>query len=283
MTSNLDGRIASRQGKTRCGEEDSGGDEAPAPTLARFAHQSPWQAENPVLHVSLESGCCSKRLNKPTNRFISSSVVDFALSSTGVGTTAVGRIIVIAAWGLPIVRRLFGSGQHEDVARRLYAGIVEQARQPSFFAACGLPDTVDGRFDLLVLHVFLVMHRLKRDRSETAELSQALFDVLFQDMDESLRRMGAGDMGVGHRIKAMAEGFYGRVLAYERALEQGEEALQDCVRRNLLGARDGDPGQVQALARYIGREVAALAAQNLAQLAQGRVAFGPAPKPADRG
>ena len=177
------------------------------------------------------------------------------------------------------MRRLFGPGHHEEAARKLYAGVVEQARQPSFFVACGLPDTVDGRFDLLVLHVFLVMHRLKRERAQTAELSQALFDVLFQDMDESLRRMGAGDMGVGHRIKAMAEGFYGRVLAYERALAQGEDAMEHCVRRNLLGAGDADPGQVQALARYIRREVAALGAQDLAQLAQGVVAFGPAPKP----
>lgn len=181
------------------------------------------------------------------------------------------------------MRKIFGSGHREEAARKLYAGIVEQARQPSFFVACGLPDTVDGRFDLLVLHVFLVMHRLKRDRAETAELSQALFDVLFQDMDESLRRMGAGDMGVGHRIKAMAEGFYGRVLAYERALEQGEEALEHCVGRNLLGARDADPDQVQALAHYIRREVAALAAQDLARLAQGEVTFGPAPKPAPCG
>jgi cytochrome b pre-mRNA-processing protein 3 len=191
------------------------------------------------------------------------------------------RIFVIGAWGFPILRRLFGSRLHEVSARNLYAGIVEQARQPEFFVACGLPDTVDGRFDLLVLHVFLVMHRLKQDRVETAELSQALFDILFQDMDESLRELGAGDMGVGRRIKAMAEGFYGRVLAYERALEQGGEALEQCVRRNLYGAVDAGPGQVRAVADYIGREVAALATQDLARLAQGEVAFGPAPEPAD--
>ena len=176
--------------------------------------------------------------------------------------------------------RLFGSRPHEDSARKLYAGIVEQARRPEFFLACGLPDTVDGRFDLLVLHVFLVMHRLKRDRAETAELSQALFDVLFQDMDESLRELGAGDMGIGRRIKAMAEGFYGRILAYERALDQGADALEHCVRRNLYGTGEAGPGQVRAVAQYIGREVAALASQDLARLTRGEVVFGPAPEPA---
>ena len=179
--------------------------------------------------------------------------------------------------------RLFRSQTRDEFARVLYARIVAQARRPEFFLDCGLPDTVDGRFDLLVLHVFLVMHRLKQDRADTAELSQALFDVLFQDMDESLRELGAGDIGIGRRIKAMAEGFYGRTLAYERALEEGGDALEQCVRRNLYAATDADSAQARALARYIEREVAALAAQDLARLTKGEVEFGPAPQLAERG
>ena len=176
------------------------------------------------------------------------------------------------------MRTIFRSRPHEEPAQGLYAGIVAQARRPEFFLACGLPDTVDGRFDLLVLHVFLVMHRLKQDRVQTAELSQALFDVFFQDMDESLRELGAGDMGVGRRIKAMAEGFYGRVLAYEQALAQGDQALEDCVRRNLYGATDGEREQVRAVALYIRDAVASLADQGLARLVRGEVDFGPAPR-----
>ena len=81
----------------------------------------------------------------------------------------------------------------------------------------------------------------------------------------------------------MAEGFYGRTLAYERALEEGGDALEQCVRRNLYATAEADSAQVRALARYIGREVAALAAQDLARLTKGEVAFGPAPQPAERG
>lgn len=179
--------------------------------------------------------------------------------------------------------RLFRSRTHEESARTLYAGIVAQARRPEFYLDCGLADTVDGRFDLLVLHVFLVMHRLKQDRAETAELSQALFDVLFQDMDESLRELGAGDMGIGRRIKAMAEGFYGRTLAYERGLEEGSEALEQCVLRNLYGSDGASAAQLRAVAGYISREVAALAAQDLALLTRGEVVFGPPPQPGDSG
>lgn len=177
--------------------------------------------------------------------------------------------------------RFFRTQSKEDVARNLYGEIVVQSRRPAFFLDCGLPDTVDGRFDLLVLHVFFVMHRLKRDPADTGELAQALFDVLFEDLDESLRELGVGDMGVGRRIKAMAEGFYGRTLAYERALEDGEEALEHCVRRNLFAGAEADSAKVRALARYIGREAAALAAQDLARLARGEVTFGPPPQPAE--
>lgn len=178
------------------------------------------------------------------------------------------------------VHRFFGSRPYEEPARGLYAGIVTQARRPEFFLACGLPDSVDGRFDLLVLHVFLVMHRLKQEHAQTAELSQALFDVFFQDMDESLRELGAGDMGIGRRIKAMAEGFYGRILAYEQALAQGDEALEGCVRRNLYGATDGEREQVRAVALYIRDAAASLAGQELARLIRGEADFGPAPQPA---
>ena len=175
------------------------------------------------------------------------------------------------------MRRLLGSTADEEAARALYAGIVAQARRPEFFLDCGVPDTVDGRFDLLVLHVFLVLRRLKQDRGATAALSQALFDVFFQNLDEGLRRLGAGDIGIGRRIKAMAEGFYGRSVAYERALAQGGDALEQCIRRNLYGTADVDPEHVRAVARYITDESAALAAQDFARLARGEVRFGPAP------
>lgn len=177
------------------------------------------------------------------------------------------------------MRKLFRRTTEEEPARALYRHIVAQAREPAFFRTCGVPDSVDGRFDLLVLHVFLVMHRLKRDRAETAGLSQALFDVLFENMDESLRQLGAGDVGIGRRIKAMAEGFYGRVLAYERALDDGGGLLEDCVRRNLYGSAEPAPEQLAALARYMRREADALADQKTARLMAGVLTFGPAPAP----
>ncbi len=101
---------------------------------------------------------------------------------------------------------LFKRDPQEARARALYEGVVAQARQPGFYRDCGVPDSVDGRFELIALHAFLVLHRLKADPTDTAALGQALFDVMFQDMDQSLRELGAGDLGVGPRSSVWPRG-----------------------------------------------------------------------------
>ena len=146
-----------------------------------------------------------------------------------------------------------------------------------FYETGGVPDSLDGRFELVALHVFLVLHRLKRDRSDTQDLGQALFDALFLDMDQVLREMGAGDLGVGRRVKTMAKGFYGRISAYEEGLAASGDSLDQALRRNLYGTVDPAPGQVAAMADYARREAAGLAEQETADLLTGAVEFGAPP------
>lgn len=170
----------------------------------------------------------------------------------------------------------------EAASERLYSAIVAQARQPGFYLAGGVPDTVDGRFDLIALHAFLVLRRLKDGRPDTAPLSQALFDLLFADMDRNLREMGAGDLGVGKRVKAMAKAFYGRIAAYDEGLANGGATLADAVGRNLFRGESVPGSAIAAIAGYVGREAAALAAQPLDDLLAGTVRFGPAPGAGER-
>ncbi len=165
----------------------------------------------------------------------------------------------------------------ENSARALYGQIVAQARRPEFYANWGVPDSLDGRFELIVLHVFLVLHRLKQDREAAEELSQGLFDTLFLDMDQSLREMGAGDLGVGKRVKRMVQAFYGRVEAYDVGLERGDAALEEALRRNLYGTATPEPHHSAALARYMRSESQALASQALSDLAAGSLGFGAPP------
>ena len=110
----------------------------------------------------------------------------------------------------------------------IYGMIVTQAREPLFYRAVGVPDTVNGRFDLLLLHLWLLLRRLKSAEGGTA-LSQRLFDHFCNDMDDNLREMGVGDLTVPKRMQAFGEAFYGRTAAYDFALTEGREALAQAV------------------------------------------------------
>ena len=134
-----------------------------------------------------------------------------------------------------------------------------------------------------------MFRRLKAEGAETAEFAQLLFNVLFRDMDRSLREIGVGDLSVGKKVRTMAEGFYGRVEAYEQGLEAAgaphgpegegaEAALEAALRRNLYGTAAPSGDQVAAVAGYLRREADALANQPAAALMAGRIAFGEPPE-----
>lgn len=166
----------------------------------------------------------------------------------------------------------FRRSPEEEPARGLYGAIVARSRETTFYEALGVADTLDGRFDVLALHAFLVMRRLKRDRSATARLSQTLFDLMFLDMDENLREMGVGDLSVGRRVKDMAKAFLGRVAAYEAALQAEDPAvLEAALRRNLYRGAAVDDRHVAAVADYVRRQDAFLAEVGLAALQAGEL------------
>lgn len=149
---------------------------------------------------------------------------------------------------------------HEDTAYALYDAIVTQARRPEFFSQWQVPDTIDGRFEMLALHAHMIMRRIDQDRDGPSALSQALFDVMFMDMDRSLRELGVGDMGVGRRVKQMMQAFYGRAGAYDAGLTDPSEALKDALKRNLYGTTDVSEETLAALAAYV-REIATILAE----------------------
>jgi len=138
----------------------------------------------------------------------------------------------------------------------IYGMIVTQAREPLFYRDLGVADTVSGRFDLLVLHLWMVLRRL-RSIEGGAGLCQALFDRFCDDMDANLREMGVGDLTVPKRMQAFGEAFYGRSAAYDVALIDGREALAQALCKNIL-----DGGQIEnarRLALYAEAAIAALA------------------------
>ena len=141
----------------------------------------------------------------------------------------------------------------------IYGMIVTQAREPLFYRDLAVPDTVNGRFDLLVMHLWIVLHRL-RPVEGGAELSQALFDLFCADMDANLREMGVGDLTVPKRMRTIGEAFYGRVAAYDRAFSEGAESLAQALCRNILDGQHID--QARRLSAYAAAAIASLAGQD---------------------
>lgn len=173
---------------------------------------------------------------------------------------------------LPGEAGLLGFKRHNAAAEGLYAALVEQARRPEFYAAMGVPDTVDGRFEMIALHVFLALHRLKQEPGQDA-FAQALFDAMFADMDRNLREMGVSDLSVGRHVKTMAKGFYGRVAAFEAGLADASgTALTEALRRNVYGTVAAPP-DLAPLAAYVRASAAALAMQEPSDLTAGRARF----------
>ena len=115
-----------------------------------------------------------------------------------------------------MIFNLFRKSTAPDAALEAYRSIVAQSRQEKFYADWGVPDTVTGRFDMISLHLTLLLHRLKGDAS-AKEFSQALVDLFFRDMDRSVRELGVTDLGVPKKVKAMGNIFYGLLGEIGRA------------------------------------------------------------------
>lgn len=140
-----------------------------------------------------------------------------------------------------MIGSLFKRKASRNSLRAVYGAIVAAARHPLFYAEWGVPDTVDGRYDMIVLHAVLVLDRLSGDAA-AQNFAQGLTDEVFADMDRSLREMGVGDLSVGKKVRRMAEVFYGRAQAYRPALAaEDAAALSEALGRNVFaggGPRD---------------------------------------------
>lgn len=154
----------------------------------------------------------------------------------------------------------------------LYGAIVAQARLPAFYLEYGVPDTVNGRFEMILLHAGLLLDRLAGEPAATRAVGQEVFDRFCQDMDDIMRERGVSDVKVPREMKRVAEAFYGRQAAYRAALSGDDpQALPEALRRNVYAGADASA--LPRLVAYTHRLVADLAGQNAAGLAEGRLVW----------
>lgn len=144
--------------------------------------------------------------------------------------------------------KLFQRKDTQLFSRGLYASALSMTRKPEFYTLGGVPDTFDGRFDLLLLNIFLIL-RKAMTLDEYEQTSQNLFDEVFRDMDQVLREMGVGDMGIPKHMRRMMKAFNGRMHAYQVAIDPDSVSnldleglqisdLREALRRNLFGTCD---------------------------------------------
>ncbi|MBN66364.1 MAG: hypothetical protein CMM94_02205 [Rickettsiales bacterium] len=173
--------------------------------------------------------------------------------------------------------RWFRTDETYDKASTLYIALVEQARNPFFYAELNVPDSLDGRFEMVLMHMFLLMHRLKAEPEQSyEELNRQIIEIMFNDMDRSLRELGVSDTGVGKRVKKMANALYGRLHAYEQSASE-DDSLREAVHRNVYGTvKDVDAAHVQAMAAYCRQALEGLHTQDADKLAEGQITW-PAP------
>lgn len=173
-----------------------------------------------------------------------------------------------------MIPSLFRKNTATDAVYGVYRAIVAQSRQPVFYADWGVPDTVTGRFDMISLHMALLFRRLRGDET-TKKFSQAVFDLFFKDMDQSLREMGATDMGVPKKIQKMGNLFFGLLAAINEAMDRDDkEALAAVFSRNIYEGAGMD--HARTLADYFIAQDQALAALPVETITGGTVTFGTA-------
>jgi len=168
---------------------------------------------------------------------------------------------------LPLFRR----SARQNTISTLYGTIVAQARLPCFYREYAVPDTVDGRFELLVMHLALVLSRLEEE-PEVRNLGQSLFDHFCNDMDHNLREMGVGDLAVPKQMQRMGEAYYGRAQAYRKALgAAGEEPLVEAIMRNIYDGAAAGRAAAARLAAYMREAVRDLEGQSASAFLAGKV------------
>ncbi len=168
-------------------------------------------------------------------------------------------------------------GSDEDraankMARQLYAAIVAQARHPVFYRHMGVADTIPGRFELVSLHMFIVLDRLANQGEASDQLAQQLVDVMFVDMDDVARETGVGDMGVGPRIKKLARSFQSRLEYYKQTIDGDEDGgfsrgtLSDALIEVFFAKDKAQMPKAEQLAAYVIEQKARVAQLSSAQM-----------------
>ena len=159
-------------------------------------------------------------------------------------------------------------------ASALYGSIVTQARIPEFYTRAGVPDTMEGRFSVISVHMFLALERIRSEGANGDELARALLETFVTDIDDNMREIGIGDMGVPRRVKKAAAALHEQMEVYRAAITESSDTQLNAATTRYIVGQDGI-NQSSVVASYIRRASNHLAQQSWGEIEAGRITFPP--------
>lgn len=172
-----------------------------------------------------------------------------------------------------MLQRLRRKRQRRQQADTLYSALVAQARNPEFYSALAVPDSFDGRFEMVVLHVYVLTRGVQGRGDALTELSRMVMESMIDDMDRTLREIGVGDMSVGRKVKQMAAAFYGRASAYDKGLQEGDEEIREAVVRNIYAGAAVEAAALDRMVAYLHAAVDAVGRTDDNRIEAGNIDF----------
>lgn len=161
-----------------------------------------------------------------------------------------------------------------EIAQSLLGSSVAQSRRAIFYRDWGVADTLEGRFDMVALHVVLLVRRLQREGEAGRALGQNVMEAMFAALDDDMRELGVGDLTVPKRMHKAAGAFFGRLQAYDPALASGDAGmLASALTRNVPGLSEAGEDAALRLAAYALAAGKSVDGQLFENLAAGRVAY----------
>ena len=153
------------------------------------------------------------------------------------------------------------------LADLLYRKIIKQAREKEFYTNFKVPDSVDGRFELILLHFFFIYNNLNNENADELYIIDQIMNIMFKDFDSNLREMGVGDLSVGKKIYKMSEALAGRIKAYGKALKNDTNSIKKVIKRNLYGTVTNiDNSKVLLSTKYFKDSIVQLKKNNLLKI-----------------
>lgn len=171
---------------------------------------------------------------------------------------------------------IFKNRKLNDCAHGLFSAVINQSREKVFYEKYLVEDSFDGRFDLMALHMSLVLDKFdKNDEMTNApKLKRMLQEIMFDNLDLTLREMGVGDLGVGKKIKIMAEAFYGRMMVYQEIFNKRDTAnMKEALKRNLYREKDIDASILTQMSSYMFEQYEYTHSQSIEKVLNGEIDF----------